>query len=106
MRTHEWIDQRSLAMDRLVANRLRRRPDLVNRARTVLDRWTARTDRPLAVWDEWRTILDTYSLDRLLDLLESDSEEARRLRQSSPFCGILTPEERLRVLKDYETRRA
>jgi len=105
MRTHDWIDRRSLAMDRLVAARVRERPDLVNRARATLDRWTARTDQPLAVWQEWREILGTYSLDRLLALLESDAEEARRLRQSSPFCGILTQEERLGVLRDYETRR-
>ena len=38
--------------------------------------------------------------------LASSDENTRRLRQSSPFCGILSPEERLAILKEYESRRA
>jgi hypothetical protein len=45
-------------------------------------------------------------LERILELLASSDEHPRRLRQSSPFCGILSPEERLAILKDYESRRA
>ena len=41
----------------------------------------------------------------ILDLLRSDTEDARRLRQSSPFCGILSEEERLAVFREYETAR-
>lgn len=41
-----------------------------------------------------------------INLLTRADENPRRLRQSSPFCGILSPEERLAILKDYESRRA
>lgn len=45
--------------------------------------------------------------ERLLALLESEDERATRLRQSSPFCGIVTPDERRAILKRfaaYDTR--
>jgi hypothetical protein len=39
MRSHEWTDQRSLALDRAVAEKLRAEPALVDRARQTLGRW-------------------------------------------------------------------
>ena len=39
MRSHEWIDQRSLALDRAVVEKLRAEPALVDRARQTLGRW-------------------------------------------------------------------
>jgi hypothetical protein len=33
----------------------------------------------------------------------SPSEKARRLRQSSPFCGILTPRERWKIYESFAT---
>jgi len=43
---------------------------------------------------EWEYILTEYSRERILAVLESDSEEAVRLRSSSPFTGILNDTER------------
>jgi hypothetical protein len=54
---------------------------------------------------EWREILDHWALERILELLTSSNEQPRRLRQSSPFCGILSPQDRVAVLKEYEARR-
>jgi hypothetical protein len=107
MRSHEWIDERSLALDRQVAAKLRADPSLLGRARTTLDRWLAQ--RPSAVppaLREWQEILSRWPLERILELLASSDEDPRRLRQSSPFCGILSPEERLAILKEYESHRA
>jgi len=42
---------------------------------------------------EWKKILDTFSLPRLLNFLESDSPRAIRLRATSPFPAILSEEE-------------
>jgi hypothetical protein len=105
MRSHDWIDQRSLALDLLIAERLAAQPELLERARQTLERWIGqRRPDPPAVFLEWRGIL-RRPLSDILDLLRSDSEDARRLRQSSPFCGILSQEERLKVLREYETPR-
>jgi hypothetical protein len=107
MRSHEWIDARSLALDLAVAGKLRAEPDLLDRARRTLDRWLEQR-RPAvpAVLLEWHEILTRWPLGRILDLLTSSDETPRRLRQSSPFCGILSPEERLAIFKEYESRRA
>ena len=106
-RTHEWIDQRSLALDRAIAQRLRAQPDLLERAKTTLERWIEQREPSVPrVLLEWREILDDWPLEGILEFLSSAEERARRLRQSSPFCGILSPEERLAVFKDYELRRA
>lgn len=106
-RTHEWIDQRSLALDRAIAQRLRAQPDLLERAKTTLERWIEQREPSVPrVLLEWREILNDWSLERILEFLGSADERPRRLRQSSPFCGILSPEERLAVFKEYESRRA
>jgi hypothetical protein len=107
MRSHEWIDERSLALDLAIAEKLRAEPGLLDRARTTLDRWLEQRQPavPSALL-EWREVLSRWPFARILDLLASSDENTRRLRQSSPFCGILSPEERLAILKDYESRRA
>jgi hypothetical protein len=106
MRSHQWIDQRSLALDRLIAEKLQVQPELLQRAVQTLDRWIAQQQpNPPRIFLEWRGILRERSLADVLHLLRSDTEEARRLRQSSPFCGILSQDERLAVLREYEAAR-
>jgi hypothetical protein len=46
---------------------------------------------------EWRKILDTYPLPRLLHFLESNSPRAQRLRKSSPFSDVLSEQEKKRL---------
>jgi hypothetical protein len=45
-------------------------------------------------------------LSEVLTLLRSTSDEAARLRQSSPFAGLLSPDERQSILDDYESHPA
>jgi hypothetical protein len=107
MRSHQWINQRSLALDRLIAEKVAAQPKLLQRAVQTLERWIAqREPHPPAVLLEWRQILRERSFTDVLTLLRSDSEDAHRLRQSSPFCGILRPEERQAVFREYEATRA
>ena len=73
-------------------------------ARANLQRWLS--TNPVLALREWRRLLDTTPLPELLTLLRSPSEKAARLRQSSPFAGVLTPAERQAILNDYESRRA
>ena len=106
MRSHKWIDQRSLALDLLIAEKIAARPELLQQAVQTLECWIAqRQPSPPAVLLEWREVLRECSLTDLLDFLRSDKEKACRLRQSSPFCGILSDEERLAVFREYEAAR-
>jgi len=103
--SHEWIDRRSLALDKAIAQKLQQEPQLLQRAKDTLQRWIHQREPeiPLAL-QEWQEILDTWL--KILELLTSFDEEARRLRQSSPFCGILSEEERLVIFRKFRSQRA
>ena len=102
-RTQEWVDQRSLAMDKLVAQKLRVQPGLLQNAKDNLNRWIQQQQPEVPrILIEWQEILENWPLEKVLGLLTSFDEEARRLRQSSPFYGILSQEERLAIFKEYE----
>ena len=106
-RPHEWVDRRSLALARAVADKLKAAPELLDVARGNLARWlSASGDAPLPAHLEWQQILQTQPVGKIVELLQADTEEARRLRQSSPFAGLLSPQERWRILEDYEAQAA
>lgn len=105
-RSHEWIDQRSLALDRAIAAKLKAQPELFQRAKDTLENWIQQRQPAVpAVLLEWQEILATWSFDQILALLNSAEPEPTRLRQSSPFCGILTEEERMQIFQEYESLR-
>jgi hypothetical protein len=51
---------------------------------------------------ECQTILFTHSLNEVLEILTEESDDGQRLRQSSPFSGILSQRERLEVFRRYK----
>lgn len=100
-RTHRNVELESLAYHRLVAERLT--PDVVDRAATQLARWE-RSGRIHERWaDEWRRILGK-PLEDIRKTLRSNSVRARELRQTSPFIGVLTEQERRRLLEAVDAR--
>lgn len=103
MRSHTWIDRRSRALHEAVAARIEARPELLDVARANLARWIAHARVPALA--EWQRLLDELPLPDLLSLLRADDETAARLRQSSPFAGILTPEERREIFRRHDARR-
>lgn len=106
MQCHQDIDQRSLEMDREIARLLSEHPEFVDKARSTLKRWLINADpavRP--VFEEWEEILGS-SLNKIQDVLLGEDAQSRRLRQSSPFCGILPRSERTRILLKYDKRSA
>jgi hypothetical protein len=52
------------------------------------------------VFEDWRAILDG-PISGVFAVLEGKDERSMRLRQSSPFCGILTPAERTAILMSH-----
>ncbi len=103
-RGHQRIDQRSLALHRAIAEKLRARPALLDIARDNLDRWTAAGTRSQPYWDAWREIL-SRPLAEILDLLEDESERMTALRQATPFAGVLEPAERWAIYARFEPER-
>jgi DNA-binding Lrp family transcriptional regulator len=98
--------ERSLRMSEAIADLIKSDPSLIRRARQHVDR-LLHEGQGMANSDmsEWRLLLETYSPERLRDLLVSTSSRAERLRRSLPFFAVLTAEERDRVLKEAEMRR-
>jgi len=92
---HSQIDQVSLEMARRVAERMRWEPGVVDFARANLARWSRRNASApslLRCYAEWQQIL-TRPVEEICDLLCSESDNAQRLRQNSPFAGLLSPAE-------------
>lgn len=95
--SHRLLDARSLALHCLVAQRISADPALLEIARDNLRRWRAlRPEAPPRYLDEWDRILGK-PWPAIAAFITSFSERAIRLRQSSPFAGVLTPAERARV---------
>ncbi|MGI8547281.1 MAG: gamma-glutamylcyclotransferase family protein [Gemmatimonadaceae bacterium] len=102
-RKHNWIDERSIALHAVIAEHLRRDPSLLQRAFATLDRWgQAPSKGMMRVYGEWRHLLTTLPFEDLLAFLVSPDQEPTRLRQSSPFAGILTDGERLAIFAEFE----
>ena len=88
--SHAAIDRRNAKQDHLVAARLRLDRRILRRARANLNRWMAHDGKRVRpVFAEWCRLLECLSANELADFLISDTPLARRLRQSSPFVGLL-----------------
>ena len=101
---HQRIDERSLAMHRAIAEKLRARPGLLAIARENLDRWQDHAGRSLPYLEEWRRIL-SLPFEEMLALIGRDDARMTALRQSSPFAGILEPAERWAIFARFESAR-
>jgi hypothetical protein len=100
--THAEIDARSLALHRLVAEKVRRDPSLLRIAFENLARWRSKaTSNDLESLAEWERLLDA-GVDAALATATEESERASTLRQASPFAGILTPSERTAFLRSWK----
>ncbi|MBI2928890.1 MAG: hypothetical protein HYY24_24770 [Verrucomicrobia bacterium] len=93
--SHPWHDQLGLLYHRAMAEKIRRQPALLEIARENLRRWLAAEPdaTPSQARREWQRILDSESVEEIIRFMTDPTEEGHRLRQSTPFAGILTPEE-------------
>ena len=100
--THEEKDKQILELSRELAEAVEHDTSLVRRAKEHIQR-ILKSDHGSATGDieEWRDILESYSIRRLSQFLKSTSERADRSRQSNPILAILKPEERRRLLNRF-----
>jgi hypothetical protein len=99
--THQQIEARSILLHRAVAQRISAQPGLLEIARSNLRRWIDQ-EGPRPYWTDWKTLLDGPLKD-LLTFMVSPVEDARRLRQCSPFAGLLSPQERWKIYESFAT---
>ena len=99
MNLHELAEERSLAIHRVVADRLRQDPRLVDAARTRVAGWLDDGSVHAVYAEAWRELL-SGPIERLLETLIDPSERARALRQCSPFAGVVDPRTRWRIWRE------
>ena len=94
---HRIIEARSLAMHCLAARKIEHNPALLDQVRRTLELWRSRygDDMPRAL-DEWKAIL-RQPWPGIAAFITDQGERAMRLRQSTPFAGVLSARERERV---------
>jgi len=102
MKTHRDIDLRSLALAQAIVAEIDNDPARrgVDKARSVCARWL-RTGAPGAV-QEWMQIL-SGSWENIRATLLDPSEDGTRLRQSTPFCGVLDNKKRWSIYRSFRT---
>lgn len=99
--TNNFSDMISLALHQLTAVRLRANPSLVEKAKSNLQAWLEKNPN-VSAWLEWKTILETNSLETVLKKMLAETDEGQRLRSSSPFVGLVTPQERNFIIEYCE----
>lgn len=102
-RAHDARERRAARMSESIAGIVDKDPSIIKRAQKHLERLLEEDQGP-AMHDlrEWKDILDHYSPRRIREFLVASTPRAERLRQSSPFFAVLTPDERDTVLADLE----
>lgn len=94
---HQVLDARSLAMHCRIAQKISNDPDLLEVAMNNLARWRSKSGFEVPAYlDEWQRIL-SQPWPAVAAFITSMSDEATRLRSSSPFAGVLTDAERQEV---------
>lgn len=100
---HRLLDARSLAMHCKIVHKINKDKSLLTIPQKNLDRWSQNSPDQIPQYiNDWRRILSQPWPD-VAAFISSCTEDAMRLRQSSPFAGVLEPLERKRI---YEAFRA
>lgn len=93
---HETAERRGLAFHEAVARRLD--DQLIAEARARIDRLAGEGHLHPHYARCWREILALPS-ERVVEAITADDQDARDLRQNSPFAGVLNEHERRRIIE-------
>lgn len=102
--SHRLHEARSLAMHAAIVGKIDREPALLGKTRGNLRRWRKlEAHHPTPEWlKEWSALLKR-PWPNIASLMVEPSERAARLRQSSPFAGLLSAVERKRIYEAFRT---
>ena len=102
MRTHQEVDNRSLALARAVASVIDADPERagLERAKRTCARWLENPDLDNPYLRRWSAILEN-DWPAVKAVLLDPSEDGTAMRQCSPFAGVLPPRERWRVYREH-----
>jgi hypothetical protein len=101
---HRLAELRSLALHKRIAELIKTDPSVVQTAQRRVGGWLDGSERFAGSPEyarRWASLLSGPRR-RLLEVLTSDNEESRALRQSSPFAGVLSERERLAIIEQVK----
>jgi hypothetical protein len=99
-----FSDRFAYELHRVIAERMRREPDVVVRhALENLETWARRSGKPHGAEGLWREILHRPP-DEAIEAFLDISEVGQVLRSSSVFAGLLPQEQRLKILREINER--
>jgi hypothetical protein len=105
MDLHRLAEERSVAYHRVIAERLRQQPEVLDRARQRVAGWlSSKAEAPFYAL-RWSEVLAGDPSSVAAFLVER-SDLADELRQSSPFAGALSPQERWQIWRETRDRAA
>lgn len=103
MHAHRLAEERSLALHRVIADAIENDASIVERALERVRKWKRDgVAHPFYV-DSWERLLAGSSAELRRTLL-NPSEEARALRQMTPFAGCVDPRTRWRIWREVRER--
>lgn len=97
---HPHLDALSLAMAKIIVQRIDDDPTLIRVAHEYLEDEERRWGQLCEASREWKEIL-TRPWSEVREILLDESDEGQRLRSSKPFAGIVTEGERLAIIARY-----
>src|SRR5882724_3211565 len=103
MDPHRLAEERSVAYHGAIAERLRREPEVLERARRRVEGWLGVQAEAPFYARKWAEVLAGDPVAVAAFLVER-SELADELRPSSPFAGALSPQERWKIFRETRDR--
>jgi hypothetical protein len=103
MHAHRLAEERSLELHRKIAALLQQDPALVERARVRVKSWLADGSVHPHYTSAWIRLLEG-PFETLLAILVDEGEEARALRQATPFAGFVDPRTRWKIWREVRER--
>ncbi len=98
-------DFRSLALHKLVVEKVRANPELFETIkRTNAHFGKVYSASSMIYFHEWNKLIEE-GLEAVLDMALETTEFAATMRSASPFGGILSEKERLAFLADWKSKR-
>lgn len=103
MDPHRLAEERSIALHAAIVQRLRSNPAILERARARVQAWRRSGTIHPAYAEAWIALLSQRT-EELCAALVDPSEEARAMRQSSPFAGALDSRTRWAIWREVRAR--
>jgi hypothetical protein len=103
MDLHRLAEERSVAYHRVIGERLRSQPEILDKARRRVQAWLSATENAPFYARKWAEIL-AGDVPSIAAFLVERSEMADELRQSTPFAGALQPRERWKIWRETRER--